>query len=106
MGKHIALDVEQTVNYLQGSYNKDVALQIQPILQSLGYTIINANENTIELIVPFRRSDINIIQDVYEDLARHIGLENIPEIAQSIIPKKTQRTLPEFVNQLGQLLVD
>gem|GEM_PF-4199361 len=71
----------------------------------MGYDIVNVDKNTIQVSAPLRRSDINMIQDIYEDLARHIGLENIPEIPSAIHVKKSEPSLVAFTYKLAESLV-
>ena len=103
--KVINLDLEKASYYLVASTDNQIINQIPKILENLGYQI-KANNTTLSLTPPIWRSDIQYLQDVYEDIARHIGLENIPEIASSIFVSKSKPSLIQFEYSLAQKLID
>ncbi len=102
---NIKLNIDSATVYLQGSDNPSIRSKIQPILVSLGYGVKSINDTALEITPPLRRSDVTIIQDVYEDLARHIGLENIPEIPSAILIKKSEPSFVDFTYQVAELLI-
>lgn len=61
--------------------------------------------NNLTITPPIRRSDIQIIQDIYEDLARHIGLDNIPEIQSPIFQSRSKKTIIDFQHTLSTYLI-
>ena len=101
----LILDLEKTSYYLVGSTDDQIINKIPSILENLWYQI-TVDKSTLSLVSPIWRSDIKYIQDVYEDIARHIGLENIPEIPSSIFVSKSQDSVIQFEYSLAQKLID
>ena len=66
--------------------------QMEKIFSSLGIQSNSINKTTLEIIPPYWRSDINIVEDLIEELARIRGYEVIPTkyISQPIPPKVEQ----------------
>ena len=71
----ISVDIAEMCNILDITLNRD---EIKDILVPLGITIINDDQSVIEVEVPGFRPDITIKQDIYEEVARMYGYENIP----------------------------
>jgi phenylalanyl-tRNA synthetase beta chain len=71
---------------IQLSYQKICALagkeygneQIKTILSNLGFGIINASNEGLQVSVPFSKTDITMQADVVEEIMRIDGLDNIP----------------------------
>jgi phenylalanyl-tRNA synthetase beta chain len=101
----IILDLEKASYYLVASTDDQIINKIPKILENLGYQI-KADTTTLSLTPPIWRSDIQYLQDVYEDIARHVGLENIPEIPSSIFVSKSKPSLIQFEYSLAQKLID
>ena len=51
---------------------------MQKIFTSLGIESQEVNKTTLEITPPYWRSDINIVEDLIEELARIQGYEIIP----------------------------
>lgn len=66
--------------------------QMQTIFTSLGIESQEVNKTTLEITPPYWRSDINIVEDLIEELARIQGYEIIPTkyISQPIPPREEQ----------------
>lgn len=54
------------------------AVEIEEILQRLGFTVSSKNE-VITVTAPLDRPDVTIVEDVIEEVGRLYGLYNIPE---------------------------
>lgn len=91
--------------YFYGSWDKDIQVQITPILKLLGYEIISTDDDMVSVKAPIWRSDVTMIQDIYEDIARHIGLEHIPEIPSTIDIIKSPRSIIAFKYELAEKLI-
>lgn len=107
----LTIDIAKTVHYLQWGENGTIANQIPPILQNLGYTnpetngALSITNYSLSITPPIWRSDVQIIQDIYEDLARHIGLENIPEVATPVYVTRTSPTITQFCYEIAEKLI-
>ncbi|MEZ5045370.1 MAG: phenylalanine--tRNA ligase subunit beta [Chitinophagaceae bacterium] len=66
----------QKVRGLTGKNYTD--LQIKNILLSLQYKIIQEDEKSIEVEVPFSNPDVSIVPDIIEEIMRIDGIDNIP----------------------------
>ena len=66
--------------------------QMEKIFTSLGIESYVANKTTLEITPPYWRSDINIVEDLIEELARIQGYDIIPTkyISQPIPPREDQ----------------
>lgn len=66
--------------------------QMKKIFTSLGIKSKEINKTTLEITQPYWRSDINIVEDLIEELARIQGYEIIPTkyISQPIPPREEQ----------------
>lgn len=51
--------------------------EMRDILQSLGFEVLTANEESLKLVAPTWRGDITIAVDIYEELARMYGFDRI-----------------------------
>lgn len=100
----LSLDLQKTSQYIVGSTNKEIIKLIPELLSKLGY-IYTTTSWVLTVTPPIRRSDILIIQDIYEDLARHIGLDNIPEIQSPILQSRTKKTIIDFQHNLSTYLI-
>ncbi len=83
------------------------ASQIKNILTSLCFSILEENEQTIKISVPFAKPDITMQADVVEEIMRIDGLDNIPFTGKIsfALPSNTEGFKPEVKNQLAQVLV-
>ncbi len=64
------------MNALAGkNYDKE---QVKRILSSLCFELKNETEDTVEVLVPFAKTDIEFEADVVEEIMRIDGLDNIP----------------------------
>ena len=75
------------------------------ILKSLGFSV-NIKENKLEVIVPTRRLDVNIKEDLIEEVGRIYGINNIegklPELGVKVgAYDKTTRTIRNKLVDLG-----
>lgn len=82
------------------------AEEIKTILQLLGFDIINETEKSINVGVPFYKSDVKIAADLVEEIIRIDGLENIPLPANmSVSPQISKHALKERLKaKIGLLL--
>lgn len=99
----IVLDIKRLEKFLYGkeeSGDKSVYLNI---LHRLGYKTTPLNQfedDEYKVYPPVHRSDISNIQDIYEDLARHVWFENIPDIRLIPISKEL------YINDVFKLQKD
>ncbi len=76
--------VSMSFKYLQKISGKTYSPGMaKTILESLGFDIINSDENNIEVAVPFSKPDIHLPADLVEEIMRIDGFDNI-EIPNAI----------------------
>ncbi|GIT23848.1 MAG: hypothetical protein CM1200mP40_35300 [Gammaproteobacteria bacterium] len=80
--------------------------EIREILERLGFTVVEDNEEAIELEVPSYRFDVSMEADLIEELARIYGYNNVPEtlgMGQQILTGIREAELPlrRFGNSWG-----
>ena len=71
--------------------------EIREILERLGFTVVEDNEEAIELEVPSYRFDVSMEADLIEELARIYGYNNVPEtlgMGQQILSGIREAELP------------
>ena len=94
--KNVKLDVER--------FNKFSGLALKPsqvilILKNLGFRDLDRSENNVTFNIPSHRFDISLEEDLYEELLRSYGYDNIP----SSKPKAGPITNNKQNNALGNL---
>lgn len=72
--KNISLSITKLNTHLGTTLGKE---QIKTILRNLEYTLSNENEEFLTVTPPVFRTDIYIPEDIYEDIGRIYGYENI-----------------------------
>lgn len=77
----IELDIEKINIILGTKLENDIIINI---LNNLGYEILKTKKNIIHVKVPSWREDVKIKEDIYEDIGRIYGYNNI----NSILPLK------------------
>ncbi|GEP92443.1 phenylalanyl-tRNA synthetase beta subunit [Chitinophaga terrae (ex Kim and Jung 2007)] len=93
--------VSVTYNYIRklsgGNYSDE---KIKNILSSLGFEILSANAEGLEVAVPFSKPDISLPADIVEEVMRIDGLDNI-EIPSKITisPALSAQPDPEQVKE-------
>jgi phenylalanyl-tRNA synthetase beta chain len=94
--------------YLQKlSGKKYESEKVKIILTALGFEILNADENSIEVAVPYHKPDISLPADIVEEVLRIDGLDNIAipssiTISPSIDPLEQKE---KFKDKIAQFLV-
>jgi len=94
--------------YLQKLSGKKYETEkVKTILTSLGFEILNADEQTIEVAVPYHKPDISLPADLVEEVLRIDGLDNIAipssiTISPSIDPLEQKE---KFKDKIAQFLV-
>ncbi|GIT63728.1 MAG: hypothetical protein Ct9H300mP22_1280 [Gammaproteobacteria bacterium] len=71
--------------------------EIREILERLGFTVVEDNEEAIELEVPSYRFDVSMEADLIEELAKIYGYNNVPEtlgMGQQILSGIREAELP------------
>jgi len=71
----VEVNIPEMCNLLDISLDNS---QIRKIIEPLGIIVSNEYENIMEFEIPGFRPDITIKQDIYEEVARMFGYENIP----------------------------
>jgi len=72
--KNISLSIPKINTHLGTNLGKE---DIKNILTNLEYTVSNENEEYLTVVPPIFRTDIYIPEDIYEDIGRVYGYENI-----------------------------
>lgn len=76
--------IEVSVDYINNFLGVDLSInEVKSIIKSLKLDIIKENANILTILVPSRRQDITIKQDIAEEIARIYGYDNI----KSTLPK-------------------
>lgn len=53
--------------------------KIKQTLENVGFLVQNLDENTVKVVAPLWRTDIHIKEDIYEEVGRLTGFDNIPQ---------------------------
>lgn len=73
--------ISETIGKVDG---KEISLtKIKTVLENLGYSDIDCDEDTIDVEIPWWRTDLRIPQDVIEDIGRVLGYDNIDKALPS-----------------------
>ncbi len=116
-GKLTAINLVGNFNQLKKSINLSIKKvndllglkldeeTITSCLKKLSFVVKKLDEDTLEVIPPYFRLDINIEEDLVEEVARMYGYEKIEgiKLAEEKIPKLDQ-TLPNFIYELKSKL--
>lgn len=98
--------VELDYNYFNKLVGKDIpAEQIDKIASALEMQIIGHGDNSVNLLVPTYRVDVQRPCDVVEDILRIYGYNNI-EISQTLHSSLSYKKLTDSSNQLRDLISD
>lgn len=80
---------------------------ITQCLEKLNFTVSALQGDTLEVMVPYFRLDINIEEDLIEEVARMYGYEKIPsQKLQGKLPERLDQSLPNFIYDLKKALAD
>ena len=80
--------------------------RVDKVLRSLGFLCEKTEEDTLNVTVPYWRSDVNLEDDLVEEVARMVGYEEIPTTMLSTpIPQHQPRPLEELRERAKDLLV-
>jgi phenylalanyl-tRNA synthetase beta chain len=80
--------------------------KVSEVLTSLGFGCKEAGDGTLEVKVPYWRSDVSMEDDLVEEAARIIGYDDIPAIMLSTpIPGHEAQPMREFREEVRDLLV-
>ncbi len=93
--------VSLTYSYLKKLSGKVYTSEsVKDILVSLGFEILNENDEGLKVNVPFSKSDISIPADLVEEIIRIDGLDSIPVPASiNITPSNDPFIIAEAVNE-------
>ncbi len=70
--------VQVEVSRVQNIVDKKVTInEIKTILEKLGFEITNNDKKVLDILIPTYRPDVSIPEDIYEEIARIFGYENI-----------------------------
>jgi len=99
--KIINFDIDRLNRFTGISFRKE---EIRKILKSLEIKIVSGNKNTIRLIPPLDRLDLETEEDIIEEIIRIYDLNKIPALYE--IPTKEVSVDPEieFNNYLRKIL--
>ena len=73
--KNVKLDVERFNKFSGLAFKATKAILI---LKNLGFKVLARTENIVTFTIPSHRFDISIEEDLYEELLRSYGYDNIP----------------------------
>ena len=73
--KNVKLDVERFNKFSGLAFKATKAILI---LKNLGFKVLARSENIVTFTIPSHRFDISIEEDLYEELLRSYGYDNIP----------------------------
>ena len=73
--KNVKLDVERFNKFSGLAFKATKAILI---LKNLGFKVLARSENIVTFAIPSHRFDISIEEDLYEELLRSYGYDNIP----------------------------
>lgn len=101
----ISVDIDFASRWL--GLNKDNMYSIAAnALSKMGYILVNIDEKTIDVLVPYYRSDILHQVDVVEDLAIGLGYSNIEPEYVTPIEVRIEKSLDEVISKvLREVLV-
>lgn len=75
--------------------------QIREVLISLGFDCQTASASEIKVTAPYWRSDINLIEDLIEEVARIIGYDRIPiTMPRGEVPRQTPAPIVGFKEEV------
>ncbi len=102
--KELTLSIKDLQRLTGLSLEKDTILKI---LQNLEYDIVNSDEENITVAVPFWRQDNKIKEDIFEDIARIYGYNNIEPVlpTKDLTPAK-ENLIYALKRSIRQLLAD
>lgn len=86
----ILLDIKKMESFIYGKVVDNDKSVYLDILHRLGYKTTPYNQfedDEYKVSAPIHRSDVSNVQDIYEDITRHIWSENIPDIPLPSITK-------------------
>lgn len=100
--KVITLDLKRA-NTILGIDLKSV--EVETLLTNLEYSVDVKDEGTLIVTVPTFRQDIDIVEDLYEDIGRHYGYNNVKVTlpTRSIYPNSVNSML-EFKDKLRDII--
>lgn len=102
----IELNPTQTIYYLVWESHHIInEWVILDCLNRLWYNVDNSISSCRKIKPGIWRSDVTLVQDIYEDLARHIGLDHIPQSPSSLTPTRYNQSMLEFSLKLSTKLV-
>lgn len=95
-------DTNQTIKFDLENFNTIAGIemnleQVKSILENLEYKVTESEDRSLIVFVPSWRRDVVIKQDIYEDIVRVYGYNNIP----AILPKKDIK--PPLKNKVFEL---
>ncbi len=98
----IPFDTNQTIKFDIDNFNTIAGIEISPeeikkILENLEYKVTENDDNSLIVFIPSWRRDISIKEDLYEDIIRVYGYNNIVPI----LPKKQIK--PPVKNEIFEL---
>ena len=80
--------------------------RVKIIITKLGYKILKEENDTLELEVPYFRTDVEVEDDVVADILRINNYSNIPfELIQAAPPKEITPKIYEFEDKLRDICV-
>jgi len=80
---------------------------IKNILTRLGYSITKEDKDTIELTIPYFRTDVEVKDDIVADILRISNYANIPtELIQAAPPKEITPEIYKFEERLRDICVN
>ncbi|HKL44051.1 MAG TPA: phenylalanine--tRNA ligase subunit beta [Candidatus Absconditabacterales bacterium] len=94
---NISLDFEKMESFIFGKQKEGIKDDVKNLLKGIGFDLTFEGEK-VSVGVPFWRSqdDINIVEDVYEEIARLYGYENIEPVSL-----KSEVSLSKTSNLIG-----
>lgn len=95
----IAVSVEQFSSLAGFSINR---ADFDKQLQKLGFDMSGGKE-TINIVVPFWRQDVSVPQDVFEEVIKIVGVDNVPSTIPSLNADPGNSTVDLFWLELRKL---
>jgi len=100
--KSISLSISKLNTHLGTSLGGE---QVKSILQNLEYTISNEDEEYLTVLPPVFRTDIYIPEDIFEDIGRIYGYENITlKLPTKDIKTAKKNTLIDIKSNIRSIL--
>ena len=98
--------VPLTLRRLKQILGMDVSLeQVEAVFRSLEFATERTGESSLEVSVPYWRSDINIEEDLIEEVVRIIGYDNVPTTMLSTpIPYRQPAPMTELRSRVKEAL--